>query len=265
VPDRRFASALVALGAILAAIEVDDQTTVLERFTDCPVDGYLTWIDSNDAVRFGRYQGIRDGVISYAPRTHGGWLGTVQRPIEFADSFWPSSEECEFIGAKPAAENLRFVRSALGEHSDRCLQRSSTDAVLVGTRTELERDLNAQEFKGAVACDPGALKDLIRPKGIVAQGQHHRTIVVPSSSDPGIVNLTNQRLAIFDGPSAYLRLRDSVSSVSNVVIIDRWSPRSTEAATAAMIDRNDTWLEESPTPLPPKPDAIELYHWMAEA
>ena len=263
VPDRRFGAALAAHGAIQAVGQKVRQPPVVERFADTTPGGRLTWIDSNGKSRFGRYDGIDSQRIHYHPRDHGGWGVRTSRLLEMATTFWPASEEDEFVGGRPVANDSAFVVASMGLPVEHFLATSRVDTIISGTRTELEKDLNDRCFssQGHV----GALIDTVRPKDLVSLGQHHRSIFVPSVADPDTLPaLACEGPTIFDGPAAYLRLRDDLRSTANIVILDRWNPRSDDAASAAVIERNETFVESVGYPLPATPPAIEVFGWTEE-
>jgi len=239
------------------------QPPIADRFANTAPDGRLTWIDSNGRSRFGRYDGIDSQFIHYHPRDHGGWGVRTSRLLEMATTFWPACEEDEFVGGRSLANDTEFAAAAVGLPIEHFLATSRTDTIIVGTRTELEKDLNDRCFssQGHV----GALIDTVRPKDLVGLGRHHRSIFVPSVAAPDTLpSVSCEGPTIFDGPAAYLRLRDELRSSSNIVILDRWNPRSEDAASAAVIERNETFVEGVGYPLPATPPAIEVFGWTEE-
>jgi hypothetical protein len=263
VPDRRFAATLVAHGAVRAKARAVGQPSVTDRFANTFPGSRLTWIDSNGKSRFGRYDGIDDQRIHYHPRDHGGWGVRTSRLLEMATTFWPACEDDEFVGARPLANDSSFAVAAIGLPAEHFLATSRIDAIVVGTRTELEKDLNDRCFSSRGHA--GALIDTVRPKDLVGLGQHHRSMFVPSVMDPdNLVRTACEGPSIFDGPAAYLRLRDELRSASNIIILDRWNPRAEDAAAAAVIERNETFIETADYPLQSPPPAIEVFGWTEE-
>ena len=264
LPDRRFAAALCAHGITCALARSTNILDVESRFADSiPGDSYLTWLDANGQTRFGRYLGIERGLIHYQRRDHGGWGPSARRTIDMATSFWPASGDTESVGAHDPAEHSGFALAATGCSAEQFLARSDIDTVIVGIRTEIENELTSDTF--ACSGERGTLIDTVRPRELVGHGQHYRSTVLSSASRPDQTEgSTCHGPAIFDGPGAYLRHRDSVSAHTCIVILDRWQPASAEAASTARIERNETWIEAPVPHLPPVPPGIEVYQWTEE-
>lgn len=265
VPDRRYAAVLVAHGAIRAQLHRSTLPSVAERFADSEPGDFLTWIDTNGDSRFGKLSRVEDGRIYYTPREHGGWGISTSRPIENAatGSFWPSSEEDEFVRRGPAANDGAFATAAMGLPPDRFLAMDGLDVRIVGTRTDLEDELNDRRF--IVEGHQGAFLDTVRPKGLVGIGQRHRSGIISASADlDDQPDLECVGPTIFDGGAAYLRLRDELAGTANVVILDRWHPRSEEAAKEALMERMQTFVESAALEVETAPPGIELFTWMEE-
>lgn len=261
VPDRRFAASLIAHGVVCARAANSGPLPIEARFDGREAGSKLTWIDANGENRFGKLIGIADGRISYRRRVHGGWGTTVDsRPLENADSFWPAEDDGEFSGARQAAATPAFVTAAVGIHADQILSSSDIDTLLIGTRTDLQADLSKWTFTAGGA--RGALIDTVRPRELVPRGQHHRSAIISATSDPDdTLGSSCHGPAVFDGAGGYLRHRDSVEAATNIVVLDRWHPRSEDAAAVARIERNETWVAAPPTPYGEVPAAIEVFEW----
>lgn len=263
LPDRRFAAVLVGLGAVIAGLE-RHEPEVTDRFAGLtPRDSYLTWIDSNRKVRFGQFLGIENGFISYRPREHGGWLGAdTKRPLKMSQAFWPAEPTDEFVGPRSIANNPAFVDGVIGSSADRFLSVDAVDVLFIAGQAEIDRELDSECFWSGN--EIGSMRDLVRVQGLLGLGQQHRSRLIPARSAPDSVESASESLAIFDGPHGFLRLRDTIGSSVFVVLLDRWNPRSIEAAQAAMIDRNEMRVERDAPLLPSSPAGIELLMWTGE-
>lgn len=263
VPDRRFAAALTAHGTVTTMVRSIESPPVADRFASSSPGDFLTWIDSNGESRFGRFTGIDNEFIHYRRRDHGGWGVPTARTIDMATTFWPAEEEDAFVGGRPLAHDYSFAVSAMGVPAERFLATSRVDVVIVGVRTDLEIDLADRCFSSQG--HTGALVDTVRAREAVALGQHHRSSIVSAAADPDTFDeLGHVGPTIFDGPAAYLRLRDELAAPTNIVILDRWNPRSEDAANTALIERNQMFIEAEPIPIAPPPAAVELFRWTEE-
>lgn len=264
VPDRRFAAALVAHGAVVTALQRRAAPPVEQRFKGVANDGYLTWIDSNGECRFGRFRGISNGQIHYVGRVHGGWADAKSsRPLENAASFWPAPADEEFVGGRPAADEPEFALAFSSGSGCPLLESSSIEATLVSVRTELDQELRSKDFVASGTA--GALRDTVRPRHLRAAGEHFRSVVISAAADPdSVAGVPVGGPTIFDGPGGYLRLRDAVKRDINLVIIDRWDPRADDLAAVVRSERAHTWLEAEPLCVAAPPAAIELYQWAEE-
>jgi hypothetical protein len=262
-PDRRYASSLLAHGAITARVGARKLPSVAARFEHVDTDDGLTWIDSNGHSRFGRFRGLENDRIIYEPRVHGGWGVRTEKLLTHAETFWPSGDlEC-FVGARPVAENPEFVGAATGIPSSRFLAVSQVEVTIVGLRTEIDRDLTEQRL--VVGKASGTLRDTVRPKHLCQAGEHWRSVVVPSSADSASLDAHSPDApTIFDGPQAYLRLRDQLNGTVNFVVIDRWQPRSIDAAATARVERAETWIEHDKLQFGAPPAGIEVFAWAAD-
>lgn len=264
VPDRRFAATLVAHGAVVTALQRRAAPPVEQRFTGVRKGAHLTWIDGSGESRFGRYLGISDNEIHYQGRVHGGWAGALsRRPLQNAASFWPAPADEEFVGGRPAADDSLFALAFSSDGGSPLLESSSIEATIVSVRAELDQELRSKDF--AAAGVAGALRDTVRPRHLCGAGEHFRSVVISAAADPdSIAGVPVGGPAIFDGPGGYLRLRDAAQRETNLVIIDRWSPRADDVAAVARSERAHTWVEAEPLRVSAAPAAIEVYQWAAE-
>jgi hypothetical protein len=263
LPDRRFASALVAHGAVVAAVRSKRVPSVEERFENAVPGSFLTWVDGDGASRFGKFACLRGGRIYYHPRVHGGWGPTTHRPLAAASSFWPATAEDEFTGGRPLACDPCFVRAATGLPNEVFLAASSVEVTLVATGTDLEDDLCRRDF--VIDGHRGSLRDTVRPRRQCPKGQHYRSTIVPATADPILVSQARHGgPAVFDGPGGYLRLRDAVCREVNIVLIDRWHPRAEDAAITARMERAETGVDATVADLAAPPPGIEVLRWAAE-
>jgi hypothetical protein len=264
VPDRRFAAVLVAFGAIRSRLHHTVHPSPEERFEGLEIGAPISWLDTNKQLRCGSYDGASDGYIHYRPRVHGGIGVRSKRPIERATEFWPMGcDEELFVGAKPIAQSVGFCEAAYQRSVESSLTWSDVDTIICGTSSVLEHELTATGFSagGHVGC----LADVVRPRRFLSRAERSRSAIVTGTTDPDDIDgIETHGPAIFDGPQAYVRLRESVCSTTNLIIIDRWSPRATDTATVVLSERAQTaTLAELPT-LPPAPPGVELLGWVAD-
>lgn len=263
LPDRRYASSLLAHGAVTARVRTREVPPVAARFEHAVPNDGLTWIDSNGHSRFGCFRGLEKDRIIYQPRVHGGWGVRTEKLLTHAETFWPADELEGFVGARPLADNPEFVAAASGVPGSRFLAASRLEVTLVGLRTEIDRDLTEQRFFSNEAS--GSLRDTVRPRHLCQAGEHWRSVVVASSAGPSSLDApAPDAPTVFDGPQAYLRLRDQLNGSVNIVVIDRWHPRSGDAAATARIERAETWIEHDSLQLADPPPGIEVFAWAAE-
>ena len=260
VPDRRFAASLVAAGAIMYAARQERASDLLERFADLEEGDALTWVDGNGDNTFGKFLRIEDGRIHYKNRIHGGWGTATHRPLEKAQSFWPSGWDEEFVGGKKLATYPEFVDGCLGASADNFLSVSTFDALLIGQKSLLLKDLEAPEFEADGA--KGPLLSIVRPRDVLKKGQHSKSRLVSSAGDPEEVHtLKPEGPTILDGPQSYSRLRHAVNGKVAIAILDRWTPGSQDAAGDMLIDR--MYASDEPTlEIGTPPKGIELLSWV---
>ena len=223
-----------------------------DRFSSMDPVGWLTWIDSNSEIRFGKFLRHRERAHPIPP-PQSRRLGRLDNATSrHGRNFWPAPEHDEFVGGRPIANDPNFAMSAMGMTPEHLLASSGMDVVIVGTLTELEADQKDRSF--SARGHRGALIDTVRPDETVPLGQRHRSTLVSSVAEPDSISVqSSQCPAIFDGPSAYLRLRDELASTSNIVIVDRWQPWAEDCVAAAVIERNETFIGTDPVSLPPAP------------
>ena len=266
VPHRAFAALLVAHGAIKSMLQESLPIDVWERFESVAPGDPITWIDSNGDSRFGQFVALDSEQLHYRSRVHGGWSSAKTSVLlSFADSYWPAPEMSEFVSRPPVADHPEFAASAMGVPVERFLAVSQVDAVLVGVRSELAREISTECF-AAVGPDGaevvGSLLDTVRPRELVGLGQHFRSVAVSALSDTDdIETMDCGGPVIFDGPGGYLRHRDLLNSMNNIVVLDRWDPRAEDAAIAAQLDRGQTWVDVPMVDLPTAPPGVEVYRW----
>jgi hypothetical protein len=261
VPDRRFAASLAATGATAVLMASSEYPPARETIGSMEPGQPITWLDAENNLASGVFEGVVDDMVRYVKRTHGGWERPARkRPVDRCGSFCAMVDgEEPFAGSKELVTNLPFVVAALrGEPLDQ-LARPASDTIVCGVRARLEEEVSAQAFSaGGVS---GALLDLLRPAGLLPMGQRHWSVIVPSGNHPEPV-ATKRGLAVFDGSSAYLRWRDSIDAPSNLVIIDRWDPRSGDIASIARADRMQAWIDEAIDCIPPAPAGVECFSWV---
>jgi hypothetical protein len=263
VPDRRYASSLLAHGAVTARVGSRELPPVAARFGHAVPNDGLTWIDSNGHSRFGRFRGLEKDRIVYEPRVHGGWGVRTEKLLTHAQTFWPAGELEAFVGARPVSENPEFAGAATGVPGSSFLAASRIEVTIAGLRTEIDRDLTEQRLLASEAW--GTLRDTVRPRHLCQAGEHWRSLVVPSSADPASLDAHEADVpTVFDGPQAYLRLRDQLIGSVNIVVIDRWHPRSGDAASAARIERAETWVEHHSLDFADPPPGVEVFAWAAD-
>lgn len=261
VPDRRLAASLLALGGVLATASDPDSGPIQRRFAGVEEGTPLMWLDSNEQSVFGRLVKVEDGWIYYQKRVHGGWDNTAYRPLDRAESFWPSPGVEEFVGPRPLTEWPEFVEAVIGaDGTHRFLSRSRTDVLILGRRTELVADLEDETF--AAGPHRGPLAALVRPRGLVGRGEHSRSELLTGLSDPDALDGAEAAVTIVDGAQAYIRLRDFLRSPRVIVVLDRWTASSDDAAAAAMIDRQYGWVVDDPATVA-RPGGIEVFSWWA--
>lgn len=261
VPDRRFAASLAATGATASLMASRQSPPTSETIGSMESGQPITWLDADNNLASGVFEGVVDDMVRYVKRTHGGWERPARkRPVDRCESFCAMVDgEEPFAGSKELVTNLPFVLAALPAQPLDQLARAASDTIVCGVRSRLEEELSAHAFSaGGVS---GALLDLLRPAGLLPTGQRHWSVIVPSGNHPEPVE-TKRGLAVFDGPSAYLRWRDSIDAPSNLVIIDRWDPRSGDIASIARADRMQSWINEPTAGIPAVPEGVECFSWV---
>lgn len=264
VPRRNFVAPFIAYGAVLQKLLMESTPNVEDRFRDRFEGSYLTWIDHNEQIRFGRFDGLRDSYIHYRPRKRGGWSSArTSRPLSSATSFWPADEYDEFVEGRAATQNRNFVAGVVKTREIEFLSRSRTDAVLIGTKSHILSELSSEVLSaGGVT---GALLDVVRPQDALPVGQRHRSLLFSSNADPSEVEgAACDATVIFDGPSAFLALRDSVDTNAAVVVLERWESRADVAAQAAILDRRESAVSAQLPAMPPAPAGVEVFAWVGE-
>lgn len=260
VPDRRFAAGLAALGAVLESpVSPHEERSAAERLAELSPGDWFTFIDANGQLRCGQFEGLVRGVLSYSRWTHSG-MDSRKKLVDFCQSVWPlAANERPFAGPKDATENAAFVEAVFGASVTECLVRSTSDVTIVGVSTVIEAELNTQAF--AICGAGGALLDIVRPRELLPSHERSRSRVLPSVSPPGEVDGLRTPFAIFDGPQAYLRLRDSLHACTNLIILDRWAPRAEDAVMAVRLEEAHSGLERLQMATPQTPPGIEVFAW----
>jgi hypothetical protein len=266
VPERRVCSSLVAFGAIRYSAKTEGFSKVEERLLPLKTNAAITWLDSseNRKLRSGRFLGIRDGYLEYQRRGPLGYETPAKRPLNKCQTFFPmEADEEPFAGPREIASDPSFVSGALGLSAQLFCVKSSCDVLICGVKSQLLEDLNGDQF--SVAGESGQLLDLVRPVSNLPQGQRGRSRLLSSStSATDDEQLHFNHLAIFDGPQSYLRLREVVDAPVNLLILDRWEPRSKDAAVSAMLDKAYQSVDCQAPDLPVAPPFIEVFVWAEE-
>lgn len=263
VPDRRFAAGFAALGAVLGRIRASEVPPPAERMGRLSRGEGVTWKDSNGMLQSATFERLHEGMVEYRTRVHGG--GTIaKRPVDMCETFWPLADNEEpFPGPKQLSSNEPFVNGFYGATAD-VLWRPALDAIVCGTQSTLFREFDESAL--SIGGTTGSLGDVLRPRGFIPAWQRPRSAMVTSASRPEETDgLQTDGLAIFDGPQAYLRMRDSIAAAANLVIVDRWSPRAQDAVASIRLSRNQTWIDTALPALPHLPSGVELLMWAAEA
>jgi hypothetical protein len=145
----------------------------------------------------------------------------------------------EFINPRVLTANPEFVE-ACAPGIDALTRASFTvlDGVLVGIKSVLEREILREHFFAPLNVSTqkeGVLNDLLRCDEFQRNANDHDRITLVSASASDVPERLEDRTppaVIFDGPSAYLRLRRKWKRSPLIAIFDRTSP-SVSAATDA--------------------------------
>jgi hypothetical protein len=261
VPERRYASSFLALGAIRQALRTAVPESLENRFEDLPLNSSISWVDSNGHLRSGKFLGIEDGMLVYRSRGRLAYEGAARRPMANCGSFWPLGEdEDAFAGSRLLADNPYFISECLGASILDCCSKSSDDVMICGVKSEITEDLNENCF--SLDGTRGKLLDLVRPYGYLPQGQRCRSTLLAASSNFEYTERSiYEGLVIFDGPQSYLRLREVVEAPVNIVVLGRWEPRSEDAAISAMLEKTYKSNDFQLPLIEGRPSIIETYSW----
>ncbi len=256
LPTRGFAAGLVAAGAVLAFETDNPPEPSPDRFASLSQGDGLTWVDEGRSLS-GEFVALRGDVLHYDKRMHGR-MDRRQRLVSKATTFQPADDS--WAGWRDAATRPEFVAAACGAAADWFLSTSDIDTIIVGVRTEIEAELDNEiiEIEGRT----GSLSDLVRPRSMVALGQHHRSAILSSSYDPDVVEGSScHGPAIFDGTGAFSALAEEIDSPTGVLLLDRWHPRSEEGALTALVAKSSSAELDSELPISDPPIGIELMCW----
>jgi len=266
VPERRFCSSLTAVGSIRYSAEIETYPPIEQRLGQLEANAPITWLDISEdrRLRSGRFIGIHDGYVEYQRRGPLGYEIPVKRPVSHCQTFFPMDvNEEPFAGPRDIATNPSFVTNALGVSAQRFCLKSSNDVLICGVKSQLLEDLDSDEF--SAHGESGRLIDLVRPVSELPHGQRGRSRLLSSSTNAvEDEHIQFNQLAIFDGPQSFLRLRDVVEAPVNLLILDRWEPRSRDAAISAMLEKTYQSVESSVPDIPTPPPFIEVLTWVEE-
>jgi hypothetical protein len=239
VPNRNFAAGLFALGfleanidRILRAVDLIDLTTLAHGQP-------ITWKKTAGTIAYGTFidyspagPGESEGTIKYKPAR-----GTVVRRTISGSKKWNLApyHGSEFVQDRVMSRNLDFFRTYFPIRHEELLCHTIPTLCMVG-RPALWDDLRAQEL--AVDNVSGCLDDLLRVSGdnenAAEDVSHFLTRFV--SPDRDELKEFSVDCAVYDGSRSYPKLKNFVSAIQNLVVLDRWESGAPDSANAFAAD-----------------------------
>jgi len=262
VPDRGFAAAFLSLGAVLGyAIKSFDESLDYEnRLRQLKIGDLVSMPDGNGFLRSAKICEVGVDRISYF--RHGESIRTT-RFISHGKGIWPlmSGENLfakshQLIKTKfaPAYGNFLGARELIE-------LRSSNEVILVGTKKLLVEELSDK----TVSFEGENLVNFVKPFGVVGKADRCQSMIMPSVSDsiPSSLPL-KQSFLMFDGAPGFMGLYDKFDALNTLIVLDRRSRRSYDAAVLVRQLRGQ-WINFG-SPFRPKsvPPAIEFLSWSLE-
>jgi hypothetical protein len=269
VPTRSYAAAFTAAGIVaesyqeLATDEVREHferllalrqgTAIRRRLGTKLIRGNLIGeVESNGekAIQF-------EGVDKYKT------VSTV--PWRKSSDIEPMEEDSAFVHPRNLNANSAFVSNVLvGVDPTKYASYTNLTCVVVGNKEQIRKEVEDQPLLLAMAESSrvrGSLSDVLRFFELAKNlNDHNRSTIASSYSTPSEVNKRKSlRVAVFDGPSGFLRLRNVWKTVPWIVVIDRTASAAEPAADTfnqllAQSDRDDVLLDG----LDPIPAGVEL-------
>ena len=239
VPVRYYAAALAAAGAVARPRPAPTPESHLAKLEALPLGAYVTW-RSGEHLYCGRYGGTEtcNGKTHIVINNN----GFYKREWDRATDIQPLPEGAEpFKTRRPLTQARGFVTAATGIDADAYVTQIGLRCVLVGMRSQLESELNSQEFAATGGSGDnvhrGSLQELVRCRGLsVATAYRYLAEVLPVYSDPASA-APHAPLVILDGSMAALRWRVRFRGVARLAIIDRLSRWAHDAAGAFAAER----------------------------
>jgi hypothetical protein len=154
--------------------------------------------------------------------------------IELAD--WEGSLS-ERIVARKIARRPGFLDAVIGpEYLREFVTKSRLDVLLVGNASLIKEEITGYRIAAEGANKnlyEGTFRDLLRVRRLDpnhafrSELESDTSASVPSAANP------SETAVIFDGPSAFLRMRSKTSGYSQIVVLDRTSHRFDDGVLAA--------------------------------
>lgn len=237
LPTRSLAATLIATGITLHRAAEPVGTNNLQTHFD-----HLCALPENTKVIYtsGRvqYKGLLGGVeeidgarglrleIAKQNKTAIVVFRQLSGGIELAD--WEGSLS-ERISARKIARRPDFLDAVLGPaHSREFVTKSRLDAVLVGNAHLLSEEITGCQIAAEVAngdLHEGTFGDLLRTRRLAPNRAFRSDLVSDASASPPTSANPLETAIIFDGPSAFLRMRSKTGDYNQIVVLDRTNSR----------------------------------------
>jgi hypothetical protein len=260
VPTPIMAAAVTGLGALhgLARAGIFNRRRGLESLLPGEL---MTWLTAAEGqIKCGEFAGIFDGpngVPYFAIDSR-----SILRPVHtfekfhFSPFFGPRFSHSRFLSS-----NLPFVEAFSEGQGLNWTSQSREEICFVGS-PRLRLDFVAKEF--SVEGVHGCADDVLRVRG------HHETSESPHFLSQLVKTLSphtdevSAQIAIFDGASAYQRQSNYVSATANIVILDRWEARSSDAVAGLLASRSRRAGEKFVPRGINIPNGIEFMAWRSK-
>jgi hypothetical protein len=180
------------------------------------------------------------------------------QPLEVEEVKLPKKQK-----GRARQEIAPLVTGLLGEAAGSFSSNTCLDCVLVGTISEINKEIEEQKLALAAGGHrylEGVLRDLLRPKRFLRTNSAYRSHVLPSSNrrKESFARVLSPHMVVFDGSLSYLSQRQVWQTGHMVFVLDQTEPQFEPAVSQVNQEYyRRSNLERVDIKLPPVPAGVE--------
>ncbi|MDF5724004.1 MAG: hypothetical protein PUP91_26775 [Rhizonema sp. PD37] len=238
IPTRNYAAALAALGVVQARanIPIDriNSNIYFEQLCKLPKG---TPVVFHDCKR--RYKGIYQGIVeTYGERRlriqienkrSGGLanLVSVKQSHNVTIAHKPNINLPKKQSGRPIITHNEFLDDVIGKaNMSEFTTKSRLDCAVIGRITSLQNEMletSFTSFSSTSKLNTGVLKDILRVRNFLSEGQSYRSEILPSqgSLPPQTTDGLVPYVTIFDGATGFIKWRDDWRNSHWIILLER--------------------------------------------